>query len=250
MSLSISQLLGVLLLLASSFATIYYGLDRKKHPVKTIFSITGFVLGLLLFIELLNPLFAIQPTQTIPTGANVLYSNVQEYTQKTEPLVCDQGELIYWRQLRTYELDTPEGRKTFTTITLNVKNVGSTPVKDILVKEKLPAEVATLPEELIDFNIQPLRFEEGSVVVTWLMDNVDPGETESRSYTVEKELDNKVLDDYDAPKVISRQLDSGPATTSESTEGTTQGGIDFTLIGLAGVIVILGGAAAFLMKRQ
>ncbi|MFH1780062.1 MAG: hypothetical protein ABH803_02870 [Candidatus Micrarchaeota archaeon] len=252
--LSIIQLTAIILLLASSFYFVYYAIDkkeRKKHAKRIFLSIIGFALGLLLLLNLLNPFLLMQDTTAAPQDSSLVKYLKQAYTQKTEPLICEQNGLVYWRELRVYEIDTAEGHKKISTITLNIKNNGNKAVTNIIVKEKLPSAVATVPEELIDFSIKPLRFEQGSVVVDWLFENIEPEETKSVSYTVEKELDEEVLNEYEAPKVVSQQLGDETHYPAEERDVAAQAGsVDYSLLGLVAVIVVLGGVIAILARRQ
>ena len=177
-----------------------------------------------------------------PSKAELLSEQSQVFTQTIQPLVCDKGDLVYWRELRVYNVTKGNKTSTFSTITLFVKNSGSGAIDNFLVKEKLPESVAKTPEEIVGFSITPFAFEEGSVVVDFLFDNIEPGETKQVSYTVDKKLDERVLGEYEPPKAVS-------ATTGNAIQPKKQG-LDYTLVGLVVVAVVLGGLIIFFLKRE
>ena len=112
--------------------------------------------------------------------------------------------------------------------------------------------------DLFNFTVAPYRFETGSVVVTWLFDNIEPGETKSVSYTVEKELGEEVLDEFEAPQVVAagaglpetRQAIAAPQGTAEQ-PGSTQGGtpFDWTPVVLVGLMVVVGAVIFFFARK-
>ena len=175
------------------------------------------------------------------SDAKLVSSNTQVFRQTFQPLVCDQGNLVYWRELRVYEVKVNNTLKTYSTISLYVKNVGNNTVTNLLVKERLPESVATTPEEIVGFNVKPFGFEKGSVVVNWLFENIEPGETKTVSYTVEKELNESTLGEYDSPTAVSR-------TTTAAT--ASQSSLDFTIVGLVLVAVVLGGVIVFFLQGK
>lgn len=174
-------------------------------------------------------------------NSRLVSSDVQVFQQSFQPLVCDQGNLVYWRELRVYEVQENNQTKTYSTITLFVKNVGSNSVKNIFVKERLPDDVAASPADLVGFSVKPFAFEKGSVVVNWLFDSIEPGETKSVSYTVEKKLDPKALEDFDSPTAVSQTTAAASAQSQP---------FDFTLVGLALVVVGLGAVIVFFMRSR
>jgi hypothetical protein len=168
---------------------------------------------------------------------SVVLDETQVYTRNYTPIECDFNQSItVWRELAVYQettvKDGVEKTSFYSTITLFFRNDGEESLYSFFLKEHLPEAVAETPDDLIGFSIAPHHFEEGSVVVAWMFDNVEPGETKSVSYTVEKRLDEKILDDYDAPTVVA----AGPELPGE-TEQTT----DYTPIVLLVLVAIVGG---------
>jgi hypothetical protein len=227
----------------------------KPRPLKILFAIALVLVAILAALVLTQkggfPQFgqSSEQAQFTPSSsqsnfdfsdARLVSSNTQVFRQSFQPLVCDQGNLVYWRELRVYEMHDKNTTRTFSTISLYVKNVGNNTVKNLLVKERLPESVATTPEDIVGFNVKPFGFEKGSVVVNWLFDNIQPGETKTVSYTVEKQLNDSTLGEYQSPTAVSRTTTA--ATASQS--------FDFTLIGLVLVAVVLGGVIVFFLQGQ
>lgn len=168
---------------------------------------------------------------------SVVADETQVYTRNYTPIECDFNQsIIVWRELAVFQKtrieDGVERTSFYSTITLFFRNNGDEAMYSFFLKEHLPEEVAETPEELVDFSISPHHFEEGSVVVTWLFDNVEPGETKSVSYTVEKRLDEKILEDYDAPSVVA----AGPDLPGESEHP-----FDYTPVALLTLVALVGG---------
>ena len=248
-------LLGVVLVLSGR-------VGKKRKPLALVLSIALVAAGVLgsIFFAPQNLSYAFQSTSSdygyagpVPieqasaaeldlSNARLISEQTQVFTQTLQPLVCDQGNLVYWRELKVYNVTWGNTTKTYSTITLFVKNVGGTPVNNIFIKEKLPEKVAKTPDELVGFSVTPFAFEEGSVVVDFLFNNIQPQETKQVSYTVEKPLDPQVLNEYEPPKTVSANAADAPAPTKQ--------GFDFALIGLVAVAVVLGAIIVLFLRRN
>jgi len=176
------------------------------------------------------------------SAAQLVYNETQVYRHTLIPVECQQGEhsIVFWREMRAYNVTTVEGGieriKHFTTFTLYFKNEGNQTLKDLLLKEHLPEMVAETPEDIANFSITPHGFEQGSVVVTWMFENVEPGETRSVSYTVEKELNESVLDEFETPKVVVAASNIEAPSTGETGFDWTTPVIAVLTIAVAGLI--------------
>jgi len=148
-----------------------------------------------------------------------------------KPVNCLTGDcgLVYWRELHVFnaagievassELDGPG----FSTFTLIVKNVLNRTVYDVLITEVIPDSVASDPSQVYDFSIPPLSVRKGSVVVTWLFENVEPGETKNVSYRVAKRTDSQSLNDFETPKVVTAAVAGGASATLVPSVGGRSG---------------------------
>ncbi|MBI4361209.1 hypothetical protein HY572_05555 [Candidatus Micrarchaeota archaeon] len=191
---------------------------------------------------------------TASASETLVSSEREVFTKTLQPLVCEAGKdsIDITRELNVYEVEEiVAGVKTvkhYSTITLHVKNTGNVDLKDVLVKERVPDSVAQRPEDLFNFNIPPTSFEKGSVVVTWLFDEVQAGEEKQVSYTVEKKLDEQVLNDYEPPKVLSKAA-GAPGSGSASGPTPADSGSDLTLP-ILGVLLLLIGGGVYWFTRQ
>ncbi|VVB67830.1 Uncharacterised protein [Candidatus Norongarragalina meridionalis] len=204
--------------------------------------------------------FAIAPLlvaadSPLPTGATLIFNETQIYTKRLSPLVCQKMDIdvTVWRELNTYNITTVDkfGKKVtknYSTFKVTIRNNGNTSLKNVLLKEHLPGAVAQRPDELMNFTVPPTGFEQGSVVVTWLFDNVDPGEEKAVTYTVEKKLDENVLNEYEAPQVVVLQEGAATATPIPVTE---EPGAGNNLIPIAiGVLIVGVGGVLFYFIRK
>ena len=168
---------------------------------------------------------------------SVVLDETQVYTRNYTTIECDFNQsIIVWRELAVYQettvADGIEKTTFYSTISLFFRNDGEESLYSFFLKEHLPEAVAETQDDIVGFSIEPHHFEDGSVVVAWMFDNVEPGETRKVSYTVEKQLDEKILDDYDAPTIVA----AGPELPDE-TEPTS----DYTPIALLALVAIVGG---------
>jgi len=197
---------------------------------------------------LLNALH-LSPASEVGFSQVLIENQTQVFTQRVAPIECDKGTLVFWREFKTFSVTKGNETKKYTTVTLYIENKGNASISNFLLKEHLPEAVASSPSELFNFTAQPYRFEKGSVVVTWLFDNIGPGEKKSVSYTVEKEIDEKTMGEYQAPQVLAQQIGGQEnATQKQPTESKTAG-FDFTLVGIIAVMIVLAGVILYLMRQ-
>ena len=203
----------------------------------------------------LAPLVLAANSPLLPAGATLIFNETQVYTKRLSPLVCQQMDVdvTVWREMNTYNITTIDrfGHKVvknYSTFKVTIRNNGNTSLKNVLLKEHLPGAVAQRPDELMNFTVPPSGFEQGSVVVTWLFDNVDPGEEKAVSYTVEKKLDEQVLNEFDAPQVVVLQQGAATATPAP-VEETPQAQNNLIPIAIGVLIVGVGGVLFYFIRK-
>jgi hypothetical protein len=183
-------------------------------------------------------------------GYSVVFNETQVYTRHYTPIMCgNSSSLTVWRELAVYNITTVEAgvsrTRFYSTITLFLRNDQASPLRDFFLKEHVPDSVAQLPAELLNFTVVPNAFEKGSVVVSWLFDNIEPGETKVVSYTVEKELDEDVLDEFESPRVVAAGVDLPESSGAE--QGSTAP--DYTPVALMALVAVMGLGIYFLSRR-
>ncbi len=185
---------------------------------------------------------------------NVVEEKTETYVNRLTPITCvGEKDIVYWRELKVYNTSTTDasGRtKTtyYSTITLNLQNVGPNKLSGVTVLEKIPDAVARVPEEITQFSVSPKRVSKGSVVVEWLFSYVEPGEKKQVSYTVQKKLDASVLNEFGAPEVVAQAIE-GPTAPSVAPEAR-EAGVDYSVVGLVIVIVaVLALLYAFVLRK-
>jgi len=182
----------------------------------------------------------------------VLRNETQVYTRYFTPVVCGQSSanLTVWRELAVYNTTRIENgvAKTvyYTTITLYLRNDARVPFKNFFLNELLPESVAKTADELVGFSLPPDHFEKGSVVVSWLFESVEPGETKSVSYTVEKKLDERVLDEYEAPRVVAAGAELPGGGGAQQAAPQT----DYTPLVLVVLMGLVAGLVYYFSRRQ
>ncbi|MCX8194611.1 MAG: Ig-like domain-containing protein [Candidatus Micrarchaeota archaeon] len=85
------------------------------------------------------------------------------------------------------------GDEETTTVALSVTNPTDTEMKNVLLKEKIPAAFATDPTK-ISFSQKPSYFESGSIVAVWEFAKIKPKEKISITYSVAREASVKASD--------------------------------------------------------
>ncbi len=160
-------------------------------------------------------------------GLRLVDYKLETFSRQITPVSCEGArELVYWRELRVYNVTRidAEGKTStayYSTITLTLRNEGDATFYDVVVRERIPSEIAADPSDVINFSLTPLRVVKGSVVADWLFTSIKPGETKSVSYTVEKRVSVDVLDNVGAPGLVVK-LNPG-AEASPSPEPSAAG---------------------------
>ncbi|MFH0973836.1 MAG: hypothetical protein V1817_03570 [Candidatus Micrarchaeota archaeon] len=196
---------------------------------------------------------AFSPSAIASAGTRVLETKTEEFTRELTPLECEETPgLVYWRELRVYNVSTAdaEGRlqtSYYSTITLNVFHNGTQPVYGVVLKEKIPSNVALLPEDVMNYSKTPLRVVKGSVVVEWLFDEIEPGENQNVSYTVEKKLSKEALQEFETPKVVAQSVGSAGPTPKPA---AAQAGVDWTVPGLVAAMAMVGAVVYFFARKM
>lgn len=185
-------------------------------------------------------------------GARVIESKTEVFTKEVTPMTCEGvKDLVYWRELRVYNVTKQDvlGRITtsyYSTITLSVENKGTQTIKNFVLAEKIPSEVAQTPGELMNFTIKPSAMKVGSVVVEWMFEQVQPGEKKEVSYTVEKKLSKETLAGFEAPRVITQAIEAG----AHPTPTPQQAGFDYLMLGVVFAVIIAAGVGYYFLKKR
>jgi len=88
-------------------------------------------------------------------------------------------------------------------------------------------------------------------VVTWLFDNVEPGQETTVEIKVPGELDPLQVKDLPTPNVIAKSIKSSSVTpTPAVVVAPTPGGFDWTLAAIGLGILVVGAAAYFATRRK
>ncbi len=196
---------------------------------------------------------AFSPSALASAGARVLETKTEEFTREIVPVACAETPgLVYWRELRVYNVSTVDAEghlqtNYYSTITLNVFHNGTKPVYGVVLKEKIPSDVALLPQDVMNYSKTPLRVVKGSVVVEWLFQEVQPGQSESVSYTVEKKLSKDSLKEFEAPKVVAQSTGGNANATPQPT--AAQAGVDWTVPGLVAAMAMVGAVVYFFARK-
>jgi len=192
---------------------------------------------------------------------------LEEVSSVSEPVVLESGAqggegVVVTTSLLVSSVAVPSGdRQRVSRVLFEVKNVGSLALRDLRFTrhfrdlECLGSDPAAYEAVGVVFSPRPLRIECGSAVVTWLFDNVEPGEAVKAEASVPKELSKKdVSEGIATPRVIARSAEAARATPAATatvvpSAAPTPGGFDWTLPAL-GVLVLLGVGAYFVFGRK
>ncbi|NYZ77775.1 hypothetical protein H0N96_00020 [Candidatus Micrarchaeota archaeon] len=236
--------------------------DKKKKLVAKSFACLAIALIGLLLTAFAPPESALAAPavggdlSALLARGKIIEEKTETYVNRLTPIKClGQEDVVYWRELKVFNTTTKDAsgntKTTFySTITLNIQNVGPNKLSDVTLLEKIPDSIARVPEDITEFSITPKRVVKGSVVVEWLFSYVEPGEKKQVSYTVEKRLDASALNDFGAPEVVAQAIE-GPTAPSVAPEQPAAAGMDYTIIGLVIVVVtILALLYAFVLKKK
>jgi hypothetical protein len=145
----------------------------------------------------------------------------------------------------------PEGSdKKHTTISKKFTNTQPETLKDIVIVEEIPKEVAQFASELEFKDTEHLIIIQEDPVVAWKYDEIQPGETKEIGYTVNKEVEVETDNIYVVSTVVEEfraepeEPESGELSVLESSE--IQGAMVYSgpslihiYVGFASVIAIL-----------
>lgn len=234
---------------------------RKKLVTKAFVSLAVALIGLLLTAFAPPEGMTAVPMargslEALLARGKVVEEKTETYVNRLTPIKCiGEDDIVYWRELKVYNTtvtDASSNVKTtyYSTITLNIQNVGPNKLSDVTVLEKIPDSIARVPEDITEFSVTPKRVVKGSVVVEFLFSYVEPGEKKQVSYTVEKRLDASALNEFGAPEVVAQAIE-GPTAPSVAPEREAAAGVDYSIVGLVVVIVaIIALLYAFVLRKS
>jgi len=120
---------------------------------------------------------------------------------------------------------------------VSFKNSGTAELKNIKLIEVIPKEVAASAGELLfygDYNV--LR---DDPVIVWSIASIQAGEEISLNYTYRKDLSKEEIDALLAKEPLKNYSIAPIAALAETDLSALKGGIDFSLLAMAGVAVII-----------
>ncbi|MFH0973598.1 MAG: hypothetical protein V1817_02305 [Candidatus Micrarchaeota archaeon] len=168
--------------------------------------------------QVLNPEIAAINASTSAIGSRLLDYKLESFSRQITPVSCvGVKEIVYWRELRVYNVTRIDAQgKTssayYSTISLSLRNEGSTALTELVVRERIPDAIASDPSEIINFSVAPARVVKGSVVVDWMFNNIGPNETKTVTYTVQNNVSGNIFDGMGAPSVATRIAGQYPST--------------------------------------
>ncbi len=211
-------------------------------------------------VEPETPVATVEPVEEVVVP-------VEEVTSTTEPVVLESGAatgegVIVTTSFSVSRVTAPSGGvSSVSRVLVTTKNIGTFTLRDLQVTrefkflECLGPDPAAYEAVGVVFSPRPFRIECGSAVVTWLFDNVEPGQEVNAEAKVPKELTREqVQEGVAAPRVVARAAEAAKATarpsvTAAASVTPTPGGFDWTLPAL-GVLVLLGVGAYFVFGRK
>ncbi|MBI2446006.1 hypothetical protein HYV43_06470, partial [Candidatus Micrarchaeota archaeon] len=223
------------------------------------------------------PVVSVQPSvepSAAPVEATVepveeVVVPVEEVTKTTEPVVLESGGassegVVVRTSYSVSSVVVPSGgTRSISRVLVETTNVGSLALEALQVTrefkflECLGSDPSAYEAVGVVFSPRPFRIECGSAVVTWLFDNVEPGESVTAEAKVPGELTRgQVSEGISTPRVVARaaqaaKVVSTPSATASASVSVspTPGGFDWTLPAL-GVLVLLGVGAYFVFGRK
>ncbi len=210
------------------------------------------------------------PVSVEPTAEPVeeVVVPVEEVTSTMEPVVLESGGSVSGEGVvvtTSYSVsrvaEPSGGSRSISRVLVETKNVGIFSLKQLKVTrefkflECLGPDPAAYEAVGVVFSPRPFRIECGSAVVTWLFDNVEPGESVNAEAKVPGELTREQVEEgVAAPRVVARAAEAAKATARPSVTAApsvtpTPGGFDWTLPAI-GVLVLLGAGAYFVFGRK
>ncbi|MDP2717823.1 MAG: hypothetical protein Q8P02_03710, partial [Candidatus Micrarchaeota archaeon] len=138
-----------------------------------------------------------------------------------------------------------------------LENKGNQSLSNVEVTQRFPFIIyrGPSPDDYpeIEWNPRPVRILPGSAVVTWLFDEVKPGEeVKAEAGFKEQDVSKDEVAQLAAPKVLAqsvREARTGSATASAPAE-PTPAGFDFTVPAAVVALLLLAGGAYFFTRRK
>ncbi|HLD76173.1 MAG TPA: hypothetical protein VI874_04090, partial [Candidatus Norongarragalinales archaeon] len=96
----------------------------------------------------------------------------------------------------------------------------------------------------------PDQIQRGSAVVTWLFEDVKPGQKTTVQIKVPGKLDPKLVEKISTPKIIAQSAKASGPTPFAAPRRPSPGGFDWTLSALGGLILAIGAGAYWFTKRH
>ncbi|MBI5036175.1 hypothetical protein HZC09_02420 [Candidatus Micrarchaeota archaeon] len=142
---------------------------------------------------------------------------------------------------------------------MTVKNTGKSELKELKITQRLRFMdyAGPSPDDYpgVVWNPRPILIEEGSAVVTWMFDNVKPGQEVKAEVKVDKKLEQSDIEGMSAPKVIARAAGRPENAEVEVAvkvkQEPTSLSFDYTIPVIAFVfLLVAAGVYVFVLRKQ
>jgi len=129
------------------------------------------------------------------------------YTEDTTQILCKSmgNEIEITREVSEYQLNTTTGNKTYSVISLHIKNSQNLSLENVQIEEKIPIK---LTGNLVDFVEAPEKSNlvNDSLIAVWALDKLDPGEEKVISYGVQNKITKEVIANFQSPAVKAQEV--------------------------------------------
>lgn len=186
--------------------------DRKK-VIKRMLLV---IIPLLLLFQLLYIVNYMTGNLTakVVENAELIKQGRDMFSKEDTAFFCDDYEkdLSFRRELLVYEMNETDAfginqTKYVSLINFYIENKRGVDLADVSVKEKIPKSL-TGDAKNLQFTTEPASFSGDSVIFRF--DKIKKGETKIVGYSIDKKVSRDILDDYDAPDIITKRVYEGP----------------------------------------
>ena len=186
--------------------------DRRKVIKRMLLVIIPLLLlfQLLYFINYMTG----NLTAKVVEEAELIKQGRDMFSKEDTAFFCDDYEkdLEFRRELLVYEMNETDasGRnqtKYISLINFYIQNKRGADLTDVSVKEQIPKSL-TGDAKNLKFTIEPASLSGNSIIFRF--DKIKKGETKIVGYSIDKKVSRDILDDYDAPEIITKKVYEGP----------------------------------------
>lgn len=153
-------------------------------------------------------------TAKVVENAELIKQGRDMFSKEDTAFFCDDYEkdLGFRRELLVYEMNETDAfginqTKYVSLINFYIENKRGVDLADVSVKEKIPKSL-TGDAKNLQFTTEPASLSGDSVIFRF--DKIKKGETKIVGYSIDKKVSRDILDDYDAPDIITKRVYEGP----------------------------------------